>query len=191
MRPNVTTRSPVDEDREVRARRILVAGAAGAGKTTLAVRIAAATGVPHTEIDALYWRAGWTANESFVEEVEALVAGDAWVTEFQYREVLPMLADRADLLVWLRPPRPLVVARVVRRTVRRRLRRELLWGVNREQPLWHVLTDRDHIIRYSIRGFRVTEDRLRTAAAAHPELPVVLVRSRRDADRLLARLAAG
>ena len=175
----------------MRARRILVAGAAGAGKTTLAARIAAATGVPHTEIDGLYWRAGWTANAAFVEEVEALVAEHAWVTEFQYHEVLPILADRADLLVWLRPPRPLVLFRVVRRTILRRIRRELLWGVNREQPLWRIFTDRDHIIRYAVRGFRTTEDRLREAAAAHPRLPMVQVRSRRDAERLLARLAAG
>ncbi len=187
---DAAVRDAVGEDQEVRARRILVAGAAGAGQTTLAARIAAAAEVPHTEIDGRYWRAGWTANESFVEEVEALVARDAWVTEFQYRQVLPILADRADLLVWLRPTRPLVLLRVVRRTVRRRVRREVLWGVNVEQPLWHILTDRDHIIRYSIRGFRMTEDRLREAAAAHPGLPVVQVRSRRDAERLLARLAA-
>jgi adenylate kinase family enzyme len=175
----------------MRARRILVAGAAGAGKTTLATRIAEATGVPHTEIDGLYWRAGWTASETFAADVRALVDGDAWVTEFQYREVLPMLADRADLLVWLRPPRPVVLLRVVRRTVRRRLRRELLWGVNTEGPLRRVLTDPDHIIRYSIRGFRMTEDRLREAVAARPDLPLVQVRSRRDVARLLARLAAG
>jgi adenylate kinase family enzyme len=188
MRPNVTS---TGEDRRVRAQRILVAGAGGAGKTTLAGRISAITGVPHTEIDALYWRAGWTANESFVEEVEALVAGDSWVTEFQYREVLPLLAGRADLLVWLRPPAAVVMSRVIRRTVRRRVRRELLWGVNVEQPLWRIFTDRDHMIRYAFRGIRLTEERIRDVVAAHPELPVVQVRSRRDSERLLARLAAG
>jgi adenylate kinase family enzyme len=188
MRPIVTTRS---EDREVRAERILIAGAGGAGKTTLAARIAATTGVPHTEIDGLYWRAGWTANESFVEEVTALVAGDSWVTEFQYREVLPILAERAQLLVWLRPPRSVVMSRVVRRTVRRRVRRELLWGVNVEQPLWRVFTDRDHMIRYAFRGFRLTEQRIRDVAVAHPQLPVVQLRSRRDVERLLRKLSAG
>ena len=105
--------------------------------------------------------------------------------------MLPVLAARADLLVWLRPPRPLVLWRVVRRTVLRRVRRELLWGVNREQPLWRILTDRDHIIRYAIRGFATTEDRLRETRAAQPDLRVVQVRSRRDAERLLAHLAAG
>jgi adenylate kinase family enzyme len=178
------------DDSRVRGQRILVAGAAGAGKTTLAARISAVTGAPHTEIDGLYWRAGWTANETFVREVEALVAGDAWVTESQYRQVLPLLAGRADLLVWLRPPRPLVLWRVVRRTVRRRIRRELLWGVNHEQPLWHILTDRDHIIRYAVRGFRMTEDRIRETVDAQPSLRVVQLRSRRDVERLLASLIA-
>ncbi|WP_375390328.1 adenylate kinase [uncultured Amnibacterium sp.] len=124
-------------------RRIVVAGASGSGKTTLAERIAAVTGSPHAEIDGLYWRAGWTASESFEDDVRALADRDAWVTEFQYRQVLPMLADRAQLLVWLRPSRPVVLWRVVRRTLRRRFRRELLWGVNVERPLWTFFTDRD------------------------------------------------
>jgi adenylate kinase family enzyme len=174
----------------VQARRIVVAGAAGAGKTTLAARIADATGVPRTEIDAVYWRAGWTANERFVEEVEALVATDEWVTEFQYAQVLPVLAARAELLVRLRPPVPIVLARLLRRTVRRRVRRELLWGVNEESPLWTVLTDRNHILRYGLRTFRIVDRWVRDASAANPDLRVVQVRSRRDADRLLARLSS-
>ena len=172
----------------MRAQRIVIAGAGGAGKTTLAARISAATGVPHTEIDGLYWRAGWTANESFVDEVEALVAGGSWVTEFQYQQVLPLLAGRAELLVWLRPPRVVVMGRVIRRTVRRRIRHELLWGVNVEQPLWRFFTDRDHMIRYAFRGFRQTEERIRDVVAADPQLPIVQLRSRRDVERLLARL---
>lgn len=36
------------------ARRILIGAASGAGKTTLARRIQARTGLPHTEIDALF-----------------------------------------------------------------------------------------------------------------------------------------
>ena len=173
----------------MRAQRILVAGASGSGKTTLAARIAAVTGSPHTEIDGLHWRAGWTASETFVEEVEALAAEVAWVTEFQYRQVLPILAARAELLIWLRPPRLVVLARVVRRTLRRRFRRELLWGVNVEQPLRTVLTDRDHIIRWSMRTFGDAEERIRTAQQANTELRVVQARSKGDVERLLARLA--
>ena len=35
--------------------RILVVGTSGAGKSRLAGQLAAALGVPHVELDALYW----------------------------------------------------------------------------------------------------------------------------------------
>jgi adenylate kinase family enzyme len=38
----------------VRPRRVLVAGTSGAGKTTLASRVAALLDLPHIEIDALF-----------------------------------------------------------------------------------------------------------------------------------------
>lgn len=172
------------------ASRIVVAGASGAGKTTLAGRIAAVTGAPHTEIDALHWGPGWTPSPTFVDDVRALAAGDAWVTEFQYGQALPILTGRAQLLVWLRPSRAVVLARVVRRTVTRRVLRERLWGTNVEPPLRTILTDRDHIVRWSMRTFHTADDRIRAARRSNPALVLVQVRSRRDAERLLALLGA-
>lgn len=40
--------------------RILVVGTSGAGKSRLAGQLAAALGVPHVELDALYWGPDWT-----------------------------------------------------------------------------------------------------------------------------------
>ena len=171
------------------ARRIVVAGVSGAGKTTLARRIAAVTGVPHTEIDGLHWHAGWTPNPRFAEEVAALAAGSSWVTELQYRRVIPVLAARADLLVWIDPPRRVVLARVVRRTVSRSLRRTALWHGNLEAPLRSFLTDPDHIVRWSMRTYASTPDRVRAALAAGPQLRCVRLRSERDVRRLLRLLA--
>ena len=170
------------------ARRILVAGASGSGKTTLAARIAVATGVPHTEIDALHWHPGWTPNPAFVDEVHALAASDSWVTEWQYDAARPILLSRADLLVWLDPPRVVVLARVVRRTLRRRLRRVELWNGNTEPPLRTIFTDADHIVRWSMRTAGLYPARIRTARAEHPGLRFARIRSTSDAERLLARL---
>jgi adenylate kinase family enzyme len=170
------------------ATRILVCGPSGSGKTTLAARIAEATGLPHTEIDALHWHAGWTANPHFVEEVATLADGDAWVTEWQYRAVRPLLAARAQLLVRLDPPLPVHLRRVIGRTVRRRLLRVELWNGNLEPSLRTILTDPDHIIRWAVRT-RPDHPRLvRAALAANPGLRLVTVRSERDARRLLALL---
>jgi hypothetical protein len=57
------------------------------------------------------------------------------VTEWQYSLVRGILAERADLLIWLDLTRGVVMWQVVRRTLRRRLRREVLWNGNIEPPL--------------------------------------------------------
>jgi hypothetical protein len=57
-----------------------------------------------------------------------------------------VLLARCDLVVYLLPPRALVMGRVVRRTVRRALCRQVLCNGNIEPPLRTLLTDRDHII---------------------------------------------
>jgi adenylate kinase family enzyme len=171
-------------------RRIVVAGASGSGKTTLAARIGVAAGLPHTEIDAVHWHAEWTPNPRFVEDVVALAAGDGWVTEWQYDVARPLLTARAELLVWLDPPRPVVLARVLRRTLARRLGRLELWNGNSEPPLRTFFTDRNHIVRWSMRTLRSYPARIRQARAENPGLRLVRIRSARDADRLVARLAA-
>ena len=170
--------------------RILVAGASGSGKTTTAARIAAATGIPRTEIDALFHHAGWTPNPRFAEEAQALADSPRWVTEWQYAPARPVLAARADLLVWLDLPRAVVLLRVVRRTLRRRLLRVELWNGNLEPPLRTFLTDPEHIVRWSMSTYCIYPERVREALAEHPRLRLVRLRSNRDARRFLRLLAA-
>ena len=87
----------------------------------------------------------------FVDDVAALAAREEWVTEWQYSVVRPLLLGRADLLVWLDLTRAAVMRQIVPRTLRRRLRRVELWNGNVEPPLWTLLTDRDHILRWAWR----------------------------------------
>jgi adenylate kinase family enzyme len=163
-----------------RPRRILVAGTSGAGKTTLAAALSTRLGIPHTEIDGLYHGPGWVPRPEFVADVTALAARPEWVTEWQYSAVRPLLLARADLLVWLDLSRPRVLAQIVPRTVRRRLRRIELWNGNVEPPLWTLLTDRDHIVRWAWRTHPRTAAYVRTALAA-PRPPVVVrLRDRRE-----------
>ncbi|WP_210481079.1 AAA family ATPase [Naasia sp. SYSU D00948] len=169
----------------VRPRRVLVAGVTGVGKTTLAGRIGAVIGSPHTEIDALYHGPGWTYRESFLDEVDELTRRPKWVTEWQYRSARATLASRADTLVWLDLPVRVSLPRLVRRTVRRRLRREELWNGNQEAPLWHFFTGRDHIIRWALRTQRKYKHIVPALEAEHPSLVIVRLRRRRDVERWL------
>lgn len=169
-------------------RRILVAGVSGSGKTTLARRIEGLTGLPHTEIDSLYHGPNWTPRDTFIEDVERFTAEQAWVTEWQYRDVRELLLERADSLVWLDLPFRISLARVVRRTVRRRVRREQLWNQNREPPMWTFFTDTDHIVRWAVRTRHKYREAIAVLESTNPRLRIVRLRSQRDVDRWLTLL---
>jgi adenylate kinase family enzyme len=175
-----------DDPLPARPSRVLVAGTSGSGKTTLASRVATVLGLPHTEIDALYHGPGWVPRPEFEDDVRRLVASPAWVTEWQYAPVRALLAERADLLVWLDLPALVTARQVVRRTLRRRLRREALWNGNVEPPLWTFVTDRDHIVRWAWRTRAVTGGRVEGLRRGRPDLTMVRLRRHADAARWLA-----
>ncbi|MBZ4487673.1 AAA family ATPase [Microbacterium sp. cx-55] len=171
----------------LRPRRIVVAGVAGVGKTTLARRIAEVAKVPHIEIDALFHGPNWTPRPTFLGDVDRLVVQDAWVTEWQYAAARPLLAAHADVLVWLDLPFwTLTFPRVVRRTVRRRVRREVLWNGNIEPPFRRIVTDPEYIVRWAVSTRHKYRDRIPQLDADMPGLSVVRLRSDRDIERWMA-----
>ncbi|HZJ09058.1 MAG TPA: hypothetical protein VFD39_05140 [Trueperaceae bacterium] len=166
-----------------RPRRVLVAGTSGAGKTTLARRIAAILELPHSEIDALFHGPNWVPRPEFVSDVEAAIAAERWVTEWQYRLARPLLAERADTLVWLDYPRHLVMWRVIQRTVSRRAQRAVMWNGNVEGPLWRLFTDKTHIVRWAWDTHAKTPSRVRALLAGDTHLVVVRLRGPLEAER--------
>ena len=125
-------------------------------------------------------------------DVRDLVARDAWVTEWQYAPARPLLAARADLLVWVDPPfLRATFPRVVRRTLRRRLRREVLWNGNVEPSLWTFFTDPGHIVRWGISTRNATRHRVPSLVREAPHLRIVRLRTQREIDRFVQHLERG
>lgn len=174
-----------------RPSRIAIAGVSGSGKSTLARRLSALLDLSHTEMDALFHGPGWTKMPTFEADVQRLVASDRWVCEWQYDYARPLILERADLMVWVDPPFPITLGRVVRRTVRRRVRREVLWNGNREGPLHAFFTDPEHIVRWSIGTRNIYDERMPVVAATRPDLPIVRLRSAREIETWVKLLAAG
>lgn len=124
--------------------RVVVVGTSGAGKSTVARRLAARLGVAHLELDAVHHLPGWEpiADDAFRDQVGAFVAShDGWVVDGNYAVVRDLLWGPADSIVWLDLSRPVVMGRVLRRTLRRLVTREQLWNENREQ--WRNVLSRD------------------------------------------------
>ena len=100
-------------------RRVLVLGCAGAGKSTLARRMAATLSLPLIELDSVFWRPGWVQvpREEFREAVARLAAMPAWIMDGNYRFTFDLRLPRADTIVFLDLPRRTYTWRVIRRTV--------------------------------------------------------------------------
>src|SRR5947209_9511030 len=116
-------------------RRIVVVGSTGAGKTTLAEALSACLKVPHVELDALHWEAGWAAasTPAFRTRVSEALTGDAWIVDGNYQSVRDLVWPRAQSMVWLDYSLPVIMWRLTRRTAHRLRTGHELWNGNREQ----------------------------------------------------------
>jgi MoxR-like ATPase len=103
--------------------RIVVVGRTGSGKTTLARELAAAIGVPHIELDSLYFGPDLSTAPLPVlrERTRAAVAAERWVTDGNKRAVRDLVWTRADTIIWLDYPVHVSLSRLARRARTRAL----------------------------------------------------------------------
>lgn len=100
-------------------RRIMIVGQPGAGKSTLAARLAERTGLPVIHIDKIHWQAGWVERSKADKTRLCLEAEqqDRWVFEGGHSATWPSRLARADMLIWLDLPVGVRLWRVVRRAI--------------------------------------------------------------------------
>lgn len=136
-------------------KRIVVVGTTGSGKTTMANRLSEKLGIPHTELDALNWGPNWEMRppEDFCAAVEQATRGETWVVDGNYSRAREIVWPRADTIVWLDYPLPLVLWRVWWRTLRRGILREELWSGNRERLSTHFFT-RDSLFLWALQTYK-------------------------------------
>lgn len=178
------------DDRAVK--RVSVVGNSGAGKTALSARLAAALGVHHVELDAIFHQPGWTelARDEFRRRVGGeLHSHDGWVVDGNYSAVRDLVWAAADTVVWLDIPRATVMRRLVWRTLRRAVTREELWNGNRE-PVGGMfrLNPRHNIVRWSWTHHAECTSRY-AAASLDPDnahLTFLRLASAADVDHLVA-----
>jgi adenylate kinase family enzyme len=172
-------------------RRINVVGTSAVGKTTFARSLAGRLGIPHVELDSLYWERDWTEapDEVMRDRVQRAVAADAWVVDGNYSAVRDLVWQRADAVVWLDFPLRTVLWRYAARTRRRIRTQEELWpGTgNREKLSMHLL-QRNGLLWWILKTYQRRRREYPQLLAARPSLAAVRLRSPVDADRWLAEL---
>jgi adenylate kinase family enzyme len=173
-------------------RRVWVVGCSGAGKTTLARAAARRLGVAHLELDEVFWDAGWQHRD--VDEALAILRAwldsegrDGWTADGNWTSRGHGLQELADTIVWLDPPRRVVMWRVVTRTLRRGVARVELWHGNREDLASLLRRDPErNIVLWSWVHFDRYREQNGALAARDPR--VVRLASARDARAWLGSL---
>lgn len=169
------------------AERVLVIGCSGSGKSTLSLRIAQLCGLPYVSMDReFFWLSGWTPRPraEALARLEERVVAARWIMDGTSPGTLPLRLASAQLLLWLRPPRWLSIYGVLTRWLRYRgrCRPEMADGcperISRQ------------FLSYVWNFERTESPQIEQMLVEHGgDTPVVVLRSRRDARRLVALLA--
>lgn len=178
--------------------RILILGRTGSGKTTLARELAEALGVPHVELDSLFFGPNFSTVPLDVlrERTSAAIAGERWVTDGNKRAVRDLVWPRADTIVWLDYPITVSLWRLGKRALRRTsalkaeaaregeksgLAKKLLLGIKgvltalrshmgqrREYPLLFAQPENRHLAVVRLRSPRATQHWLKRVTPSVP-----------------------
>jgi adenylate kinase family enzyme len=172
---------------------VSVVGNSGSGKSTLARALARRLHVAHVELDSFKHQPGWKElpADEFAARVRVAIAADGWVVDGNYSTVRDEVWQRADTVVWVDPPRIVVMRQVIGRTLGRLVRRTELWNGNREP--WrnlYTLDPQESVIAWAWTRHRHYRELYRRLSAdpSWGHLTFHRVASRKDSERLLAGL---
>lgn len=103
-----------------RVSRVLVIGSPGAGKSTLATRLAEVTGLPLHHLDDAYWGPMWTIPEpdQWERYQRELVGTTRWIIDGNHLSTLHLRVPRAEVVVLVDATVPRCLVRVIRRALR-------------------------------------------------------------------------
>lgn len=171
------------------ARRVLLYGVTGSGKSTAALAVGERLGLPvHLADDEFGWLPGWVQRPA--DDMRALAgaaaAGPEWVFDTAYGTFRDLVEPRAEVIIGLDYPRWLSLTRLLRRTLSRVATKEPVCNGNTEN--WRALVSEESIIAWHFRSFARKRATMRAWAARPDGAPVMLLRHPRELDRLLSAL---
>jgi hypothetical protein len=166
----------------LRARRILILGSPGAGKSHLAGALSPHVGMPLIRHDDHLWKPGPVRlpPDEWRARVVGLTRQPEWIMDGTYEASLDLRLPAAEAIVYIESNRWACLWRVVRRRMLGR------WGRTEASP-GHALTA--FFVRYVLQFSKVTRPEVLRLVAAHAKgTPLVVLDGARGIDRTVRRL---
>ncbi|MEV0928558.1 adenylate kinase [Streptomyces spongiicola] len=162
--------------------KIALFGAPATGKSTLARWLSTKLDQPHTDLDDLLFTPdGPLPLEEFRRQAGEITRTDGWIVEGNFSKLADVVWHRADTLIWLDFPLPLILYRIVRRSLRQLTGREN--SAQARRLTWSkAFFARRSLLRTAIRKHRANRPRYIRQVAETAELGVQVVRLRGPQD---------
>ncbi|OLP60057.1 AAA family ATPase [Xaviernesmea oryzae] len=166
------------------AKRILVMGCSGGGKSTLSMALSRRFDLPYLSMDRdFFWLPGWVKRDKREERalIAKAVAGERWLMDGTGSSSLDLRLPRAEFVIWVRMPRWLCLYGVFRRGLKHRggTRPEMAPGCPERMP------DREFLSYIWHFEERVSPGIVEALQRYAPDCPVLMLKSRGETARLL------
>lgn len=170
------------------AKRIMVYGVTGSGKTTYARKVAERLGRDWVSVDDQTWMANWeqVPDDEQRRIFTEICARDEWILDTAYGKWVDIPLARVELILALDYPRWLSLARLVRRTLMRAIDKEPVCNGNTET--WRLMFSRESIIAWHFRSFKNKRRRIHLWANDPDKPEVIIFRHPREAEAWLNSL---
>ncbi|MVA80329.1 AAA family ATPase [Agrobacterium vitis] len=168
------------------AKRICVVGCSGSGKSTLSQILCQRLGLDYISMDRdVFWLPGWKLRPrpEALERMQQFVAGERWIIDGNSPGSLPVRLARADMVIWMRPPRRVSIYGVLSRWLKHRgkVRPEMAPGCP-EKIDWPFLQYVWNFEAKEVPQFQAQFDNARA------DLPIVVLRSHRQTNEFITAL---
>jgi len=161
--------------------KIVIVGTTGSGKTTFAGRLSVLTGIPHFELDGLFWKPDWqeAPREEFREKIISVTDKSKWIIDGNYAWNQDITIGRADTVIWLDCSKLLSLYRVLTRSLRRIINKKPLWQNNKES-LIRIISPKNSILFFAWRSYIKKKNRYNKLFAGESTLNLIRITGKRD-----------
>lgn len=100
-------------------KKIAIIGSGGSGKSTLAKQLGTQLNLPVHHLDALLWKANWTAASKEEQKTiqRELVKNEKWIIDGNYNGTLDIRLNAADTIIFVDINRWICICRVIKRRI--------------------------------------------------------------------------